>query len=62
MNLNDDATNLILDVSFVRFEIKTNDSKEENLDDFCRNRDIVDVNPSLDFPNIAVSNRKNLFS
>ena len=59
INLNADATNLILDTDDFRHEIKTNDLQEENIDAYCIDREIIDVNTSLDFSNFAVIDRKN---
>ena len=58
INLNLDATTFILNGAFSRCEIATSDSEKENNDAYDRNRELIDVNSSLEFPTFAVNNRK----
>ena len=57
ISLNADITNLMLDIDFVKCEIASNHSQEENIDTYVRNKKLIDSNPSQDYPIFAVSSR-----
>ena len=58
MILNDDDNHLTLETDFVKHEIASNHSKEENIKAYFRNKDLFNANSSLCFPNFALNDRK----